>query len=570
SSSTVAIASAAGQAPANPLATVRRLVEAASESGAEFVVLPEYAFGADVTKRNPASRDSPAAQPIPGPTTRAIGEIAGRASVWVSYSMLEDASPNTYVTSVLTSDEGRIVARYRKRTLAPGASEASITPGFARELFDTVARDETRVGVASGNDVLTAIPRFASRGANIVLVNASWPASGRVDWRRRIRTLSERHNVAVVVSDLSGNGSGVYLPRSGTVSERACAACEERGFSLVEFDVPGHRWRVQHPLGLPEVPIPSDLPFSPAIVELGRTLFFEPRLSRTGEVACASCHDPNLAFSDGRQTGTGTLQRRTRRNVPSLLNAAYRGMLNWDGNPTTIEQQIKYPLMGAAEFDIRSERMLRDRLRTIGALDELQRIHGIEDIGFPEIARTLGAYIRTLVSAGSAFDRYYYGGEVEAMRPAARKGLDLFRSEFDCAGCHTIGETHALFADDRFHRLGVGYDARSGYYDDPGVGMVSNRDYDGMFFTPSLRNVARTGPYMHDGSVADLAGAVRIHYAATDIRKRSSLSRPPPTEEELGYLVAFLEALDGGPAGPSEIRVDDVVAGSRPAAAERR
>jgi len=536
---------------AGRLQSVAGILEQASTGGARFVVLPEHFLHGEFDASVLASD---LAQTIPGPMTQALGEASRTAGVWLSFSMLEQADSAYYVSNVLLDSHGTVRAKFRKRMLNTGGWDSLAQPGFARVLFDTVPDRGVRIGISSGHDSLTSIPRLASRGANIVLVNASWSPTSRVDWRARIQKLSTQHNVAVVVSDSAGKGSGVYLP-SGDRPEPTLAADE---ISITLFEPPAHAWRVITSLGLPEVPLPSDLPFSPALVELGKRLFFDARLSNVGDVSCESCHNPQIGFADSIDRSTGTKGRQTRRNVPSLLNVAYRGTLNWDGNPTTIEQQIKYPLLGAAEMDIQSVDMLHERLQTLNALEPLQRFYATENVGFEEVSSALAAYLRTLVSAASPFDRFFYGQEPQALGDEEQRGLELFTTQFRCSECHTLQRDYALFADDRFHRIGVGFDNETDSFKDPGVGTVSNYDYEGMFFTPPLRNVAHTGPYMHDGSIADLRKAISAHYAQQSIVKEDVLARPSPTPEELDALTALLESLTGA----------NVNVGSGPAAAQ--
>jgi len=520
------------------LQLVTGIVEQAGADGAQYVVLPEHSLYGEFDASALASE---LAETIPGPITQALGEATRKAGVWLSFSMLEQEGGAFYVSNILLDSHGSVRARFRKRMLSTEGWDSLAQPGFARVLFDTVPDKSVRIGISSGHDSLTSIPRLASRGANIVLVNASWSPASRIDWRARMQKLSTRHNVALVVSDLAGNGSGVYLP-SDVRPERTLGS---DGLAITRIKPPAHPWRVVTNLGLPEVPLPSDLPFSPALVELGERLFFDNRLSNAEDVSCASCHKPQFGFADNLDRSIGTMGHRTRRNVPSLLNVAYRGTLNWDGNPTTIEQQIKYPLLSAAEMDIRSVDMLHERLRTLNALEPLQRFYATEQVGFEEVASVIAAYLRTLVSAASPFDRFFYGQESQALGDTAQRGLELFTTEFRCSECHTLQIDYALFADDRFHRIGIGFDNETGSFMDPGVGMVSNNDYEGMFFTPPLRNVANTGPYMHDGSIADLREAISAHYGDQGIVRKKVLARPSPTPEELDELAAFLESLTG-------------------------
>jgi cytochrome c peroxidase len=299
------------------------------------------------------------------------------------------------------------------------------------------------------------------------------------------------------------------------------------------------------------VPVPPHRPFSPEVVELGRSLFFDANLSATAEISCATCHVPAKAFANGEARGTGVHGRKTGRNVPSLLNAAFKPVLMWDGNPTTLEVQVKYPLGGYAEMDSKSERALLDYVRSRPKyISAFRSAMGIEpgDLTREHIFDVIAAYERTLVSGRSAFDRYYYGHDATALGSAARRGLGLFLGRARCTACHRVGESYALFMDGKFHTLGIGYDREKGAYADPGVGSVSNDDYAGMFFTPSLRNVAETAPYMHDGSIATLTDAILAHRPTPGVneeREPDLAAAASLTVDDIADLVAFLRGLTG-------------------------
>jgi cytochrome c peroxidase len=233
-----------------------------------------------------------------------------------------------------------------------------------------------------------------------------------------------------------------------------------------------------------------------------------------------------------------------------VLNAAFKTTLHWDGNPTTLEQQLKYPLSGFAEMNLRSYDDLTASIRARADYVAAFRAEmGVEpaDITREHVSRALASFQRTLVSGNSPFDRYYYGKNKSALSDDAKHGLELFQGKASCSACHMIEENYALFTDGRFHRLGIGYVPEKQVYSDPGVGMVSNKDYAGMFFTPSLRNVAETAPYMHDGSAPTIEDAIQLHYQRPDpeINRDTALKPVVLSQTELGYLAAFLRSLTG-------------------------
>jgi len=259
---------------------------------------------------------------------------------------------------------------------------------------------------------------------------------------------------------------------------------------------------------------------------------------------------PDKFFTNGKARGEGVMNRQTSRNVPSLLNAAFKATLHWDGNPTTLEQQLKYPLSGYAEMNLRSYDDLTAAIRARPEYVEAFRAEmNVEpdQITREDVARALASFERTLISGNSAFDRYYYGREQRALGEPARRGLELFKGKAACAVCHTIQEDYALFTDSRFHRLGIGYVPEKQVYSDPGVGIVSNSDYAGMFFTPSLRNVAETAPYLHDGSASTLEEAIVMHYRQPDpnINRDPAFKAVALNQAEISDLVEFLRSLTG-------------------------
>jgi len=329
-------------------------------------------------------------------------------------------------------------------------------------------------------------------------------------------------------------------------------------------------------LGLPPLPAQTDGASNKALVELGERLFSDTKLSADGKVSCAKCHVPDLAFTDRRPHSLGHEDRPGTRNAPTLLNVAFAGPLFWDGRAKDLESQAVAPLTNSAEhaFDspaaavraiLQDARYRRDFERALGASGAT--------ITIELIARALSAYERTLYSGGSRFDRYLYGHDPGAMNAQAVHGLELFRHRAQCASCHTIGESSALLTDSDFHLspLGIPADVNSRLSaltkqvmaardsgnqreverliatDDQiaalGRFVVTAKPADiGKFKTPSLRNVALTAPYMHDGSVATLEQAVDLELYA----RGGALNYPIAlTADERRDIVEFLKALTG-------------------------
>ena len=326
-------------------------------------------------------------------------------------------------------------------------------------------------------------------------------------------------------------------------------------------------------LGLPAL-APLSSSSNEATVRLGQQLFFDTRLSVDGRVSCAKCHVPELAFTDHRAHPLGHDDRPGTRNAPSLLNAAYLGSLFWDGRARDLESQAVAPLMNPVEHGFLSaSAVLQPIVQDARYREEFAGAFGVNGahIDLSLVARALSAFERTLITAGSPLDRYLYGHDQRAMTPQAIRGLDLFRHRAQCASCHSIGEASALLTDLGFHvspvRLPAEVTSQLGALtskvvaaQEPGsqrelerliatderiaaLGrfVVTLRPADiGKFKTPSLRNVALTPPYMHDGSVATLEQAVDLELYA----RGGGLNYPIAlTADERRDLLEFLKAL---------------------------
>jgi len=525
-------------------AELSKLIQEAAGKGATYVTLPELSLLGAMSADSVKSSDH-FAEPIPGPSTEYFGALAARFGVWIALSLAETTEQGNgyYITSVLLDAEGHIQSTTRKRMLRPISQDGKATAGFVRWLMDTTDDAGRRVAVISGDDLQSGVPRLADRGADTIFVNGNWSPQDAVPWVNVATELAERYNVRIVVANQDPSLGGIF-ERGKRVTPGKSGNAAVMVFAKI--DSPDSQWTVPSSLGLPSVPVPRYLAFSPAVVELGRELFFDPKLSSTGAVSCATCHIPDHFFGDERPRGVGVYDRRTGRNTPTLLNSAFKTTLHWDGNPTTLEQQIKYPLGGFAEMNLRSSDVLIEYLRSrpdyVAVFRAAMNVEP-QNIGREHLAHALASYERTLISANSAFDRYYYQGEKDALGVPARRGLDLFIGKAGCANCHRITKNFALFLDGRFHTLGIGYVPESKAYLDAGVGIVSSSDYEGMFFTPSLRDVAETAPYMHDGSITTLEAAVRVHFRPpiSDV----AIPHVKLSEAEVGDLVSFLRSLTG-------------------------
>jgi cytochrome c peroxidase len=337
------------------------------------------------------------------------------------------------------------------------------------------------------------------------------------------------------------------------------------------------------PLGLPPVPVPEDNPQTVEKIALGDKLFNDTRFSSTGEVSCATCHDAKKAFTDSPlQVSEGINKLTGTRNAPTVVNAAYMKSQFWDGRSPTLEDQALHPPLNPVEMGLVDHDPILEIARTdpeyVKAFQDVFGKSG-DGITMDEVTKAIAAFERTQVSGNSPFDRYFYGGEKDALTDAQRRGFDLYVNKGRCVSCHVIEQTQAVFTDGRFHNVGVGISeiqdevpTLAGEYIDAGItgddvdiavltdkrsselgrfAVTTGFDDMGSFKTPTLRNVAVTAPYMHDGSKATLRD-VMVHYNNGGVTNEgdpvndflSGGIRPLDlTEDEIDDLVAFMDAL---------------------------
>ena len=341
------------------------------------------------------------------------------------------------------------------------------------------------------------------------------------------------------------------------------------------------------PLGLPPLVIPEGNPQTPEKIALGKKLFEDKRFSSTGQVSCASCHDAKKAFTDSPlATSEGIVVKGKpltgTRNAPTVVNAAYFTSMFWDGRSADLEDQAQHPFLNPVEMNLKSHEPILKIARTDPEYQKaFQQVFGKSGkaITMKEVTQAIAAFERTQLSGNSPFDRYYFGGEKDALTEQQKRGFDLFVNKGRCVSCHVIEQTTALFTDNRFHNIGVGVNAIQNEV--PALAgeflkaratlsevdqkvladkrtselgrFAISRAFEGLgaFKTSTLRNVAVTPPYMHDGSLKTLRDVV-VHYNNGGVTKEgdpvndflSSGIRPLQlTEPEIDDLVAFLEAL---------------------------
>lgn len=327
----------------------------------------------------------------------------------------------------------------------------------------------------------------------------------------------------------------------------------------------------QPPLGLPDMAVPDRNPPSAAKIALGRKLFFDRRLSFNRTLSCAMCHVPEQGFTQVElRTPVGIEGRFVKRNAPTLLNVGYRRTLFHDGRESTLENQVWQPFLKSNEMANPSIGFVLDTIR------QARDYAGLFEAAFPQgltaetVGMALASYQRGLVAGNSPFDRFYFGGEKRALAESARSGWALFQS-LGCSSCHTVGKQHAQFTDGNFYDIGIGYAHSMGVGRQvapvrlaPGVEVVPTVSFDmpeandlgryeasgrsedrWKYRVPSLRNVALTPPYMHDGSLPTLA-AVVDYYNAGGVPHEGQDPRIRPLgldTHQRESLVAFLESL---------------------------
>jgi cytochrome c peroxidase len=318
----------------------------------------------------------------------------------------------------------------------------------------------------------------------------------------------------------------------------ASAPVEQLGITIEMLDA---MTRLPGNLGpLPAVPVPADNPQSEEKIELGRMLFFDKGLSLDRTHSCASCHDPELAFRDGRSRAQGFRGRELPRRSPSVLNAAYNPVQFWDGRASTLEQQAEGPLLGATEMSLLSEGRL---IRRVQAVPEYrQRFRAVFGGGptLKNVTQAIAAFERTLVTPNGRFDRYLRGDK-SALGDGEKRGLILFIGKAACSQCHNGPN----LTDNRFHRLGL---AAGPGPRDAGRLRVTGKESDrACFKTPTLRNSALTAPYMHDGSLKTLSDVIDFYDRGGDaVRGKSPLIvRLDLSAQEKADLLAFLQSLTG-------------------------
>jgi cytochrome c peroxidase len=329
------------------------------------------------------------------------------------------------------------------------------------------------------------------------------------------------------------------------------------------------------PLGLSRtlyaIAVPADRVPTPEMARLGDQLFDDKRLSVDGTVSCSTCHDPKAGFVDHKTTSVGVGKQQGQRNAPTVLNAMFNATQFWDGRAPTLEEQAKLPILNPIEMGQKSPDDVVAKVRSIPEYTEaFHRLIG-RDPTYDDIARAIASFERTKFAGDAPFDRYISGQE-DAIDASARRGWALFNGKGRCTACHAVNATSPLFSDQKFHNIGIAAHkqdftdlARKALavvktgdkrqidelviqtdFSELGRFMITKNPADvGAFKTPTLRNVAITGPYMHDGSM-DTLWDVMDHYNKGGVPNPfldGGMQRLGLTEPEIDDLVRFMTTL---------------------------
>jgi cytochrome c peroxidase len=301
---------------------------------------------------------------------------------------------------------------------------------------------------------------------------------------------------------------------------------------------------VKPPAGLAALPIPSDNPLTEARIELGKQLYFDPRLSRDNTVSCASCHDPAKGWSNGKAVATGIDGQKGGRSAPTIINAAYQHFQFWDGRAAGLEGQALGPIQNPIEMNLTLEELVEKLNKIEGYKKQFQEVFG-SDVTADGVAKAIASFERTVLSGDAPFDRYK-AGDKNALSEAAERGRQVFFNKAQCSSCHTGPN----FTDGAFHNIGIGMEHEK---PDEGRKAESKLEGDrGAFKTPTLREIARTAPYMHDGRLKALEEVVEYYDKGGTPNPQLDENIFPLnlSDEQKGDLVTFLKEALASPSYP--------------------
>jgi len=294
--------------------------------------------------------------------------------------------------------------------------------------------------------------------------------------------------------------------------------------------------------------LPTAIPVPPgnlnyeAKILLGKQLFFDDRLSKGNAISCAFCHNPGTGWADRNDFSRGVTGQLGDRQAPTVLNTGFNPFQFWDGRVGSLEEQALLPIINPIEMAETHENVVRKLSKLQGYRDQFQAVFGTV-VNIQGVGEAIAAYERTIISKGSAFDKFVLGDE-SALSKDAKRGRIVFTGKARCIHCHNGPN----FTDNQFHNLGVPQVGTA--KTDKGRFNVTLRKKDtGAFKTPTLRSISETSPYMHDGVFKTLEDVVKFYNKGGGKNKHlDSLIKPLGlTSKEITYLIAFLNALTGEP-----------------------
>lgn len=299
-----------------------------------------------------------------------------------------------------------------------------------------------------------------------------------------------------------------------------------------------------NPYAIPvTISAPADNAINPQRIELGKNLYFDPRLSGSNWISCASCHNPSLGWSDGLPTGIGHGFGKLGRNSPTIVNTALNFLQFWDGRSPSLEDQAAGPIASPGEMNQDFNELIKELEAISGYREMFEKAYPGQGISKETITKAIATFERTIISKDSPFDRWMEGDESQVSE-SAKKGFALFVGKAKCAVCHSGNN----FSDNGFHNIGI--KSLDGKQDEGRFALVPVKVMKGAFKTPTLREIALSGPYMHNGIYKTLDEVVEHYNRNGDVRDNLSPNMQGPlnlTDSEKKDLVEFLKTLTGRP-----------------------
>jgi cytochrome c peroxidase len=285
------------------------------------------------------------------------------------------------------------------------------------------------------------------------------------------------------------------------------------------------------------VPAPANNKVTPARVELGEMLFFDPRISGSNWISCATCHNPALGWSDGLPTALGNGMGVLKRSTPPIVNTAFNKLQMWDGRFSSLEEQAVGPMQAPGEMNGSMDQILAKLKLRPGYVQAFEKAYPGEGITKATLAKAVASFERTVISRNSPFDAWVHGSQT-SISPSAKRGFDLFVGKANCVLCHSGPN----FTDEGFHNIGLKDNKDEGRYTQVRIKVLK-----GAFKTPTLRDIALTAPYMHDGTYATLEEVVDHYDRGGDDKGNLDPNIKPLalTDPEKKDLVQFMKTLSG-------------------------